>query len=117
MNDPGPTRTTFSDLAKSESAQDTFFESLITFMVNNGFEGVDIDWEYPRADDRGGIPEDYDNCVNFLRRLRDRLNATGKPFGLSITLPASYWYLRHFDIVKIEPLVDWYNMMTYDIRT
>ena len=117
MNDPGPTRTTFSDLAKSESAQDTFFESLITFMVNNGFEGVDIDWEYPAADDRGGISQDYDNFVKFLTRLRNRLSASGKPFGLSITLPASYWYLRHFDIIKIEPLVDWYNIMTYDIRT
>lgn len=44
MNDPGDTRTTFSDLAKSKSAQDAFFESLITFMVANNFDGVDIDW-------------------------------------------------------------------------
>ena len=44
MNDPGPTRTTFSDLAKSQSAQDAFFESLITFMLANGFDGVDLDW-------------------------------------------------------------------------
>ncbi|KAL8730077.1 MAG: hypothetical protein Q9166_004276 [cf. Caloplaca sp. 2 TL-2023] len=44
MNDPGPMRTTFSDLAKSESAQNTFFESLVTFMVSNGFDGVDLDW-------------------------------------------------------------------------
>jgi chitinase len=44
MNDPGPTRTTFSDLAKSQTAQDAFFESLITFMLANGFDGVDIDW-------------------------------------------------------------------------
>lgn len=44
MNDPGPMRTTFSDLAKSKSAQDTFFESLLSFMIANGFDGVDIDW-------------------------------------------------------------------------
>ena len=44
MNDPGPTRTTFSDLAKSEAAQDTFFESLLSFMAANNFDGVDIDW-------------------------------------------------------------------------
>lgn len=30
--------------------------------------------------------------------------------------PASYWYLRGFDIIKLEPYVDWYNIMTYDIR-
>lgn len=44
MNDPGPRRTTFSDLAKSESAQTAFFESLLTFMLANDFDGVDIDW-------------------------------------------------------------------------
>lgn len=44
MNDPGATRTTFSNLAKSESAQAAFFESLITFMLANDFDGVDIDW-------------------------------------------------------------------------
>ncbi|KAL8801880.1 MAG: hypothetical protein Q9182_004169 [Xanthomendoza sp. 2 TL-2023] len=44
MNDPGPMRTTFSDLAKSESAQDAFFESLLTFMIANDFDGVDLDW-------------------------------------------------------------------------
>ncbi|DAA74181.1 TPA_exp: putative Class V chitinase [Trichophyton benhamiae CBS 112371] len=116
MNDPGPTRTTFSDLAASESRQDAFFESLITFMLNNGFDGVDIDWEYPVADDRAGQPEDFKNFVTFLRRLRRRLNQTGRKFGLSITLPASYWYLRGFDIVNLEPHVDWFNVMTYDIH-
>ncbi|KAL8761316.1 MAG: hypothetical protein Q9184_002558 [Pyrenodesmia sp. 2 TL-2023] len=116
MNDPGPMQTTFTDLAKSESAQDAFFESLLTFMIANGFDGVDLDWEYPVAKDRGGIPEDFDNYVNLLSRLRNFLNSSGRRWGLSITLPASYWYLKGFDIVKLEPLVDWLNIMTYDIH-
>ncbi len=57
MNDPGPYRTAFSDLAKSPDAQQKFFASLITFLVSNNFDGVDLDWEYPVADDRGGISE------------------------------------------------------------
>ncbi|KFY05480.1 hypothetical protein V492_08509 [Pseudogymnoascus sp. VKM F-4246] len=116
MNDPGPFRTVFSDLAASEAAQDQFFESLITFIANNGFDGVDLDWEYPVADDRGGVEADFDNFVNFLSRLRARLNNLGKPVGISLTLPASYWYLRGFDIIKLEPYLDWYNIMTYDIH-
>ncbi|KFY47845.1 hypothetical protein V495_01790 [Pseudogymnoascus sp. VKM F-4514 (FW-929)] len=116
MNDPGPYRDVFSHLAASEAAQDQFFESLITFMLNNGFDGVDLDWEYPVADDRGGVEADFDNYVNFLSRLRARLNNLGTPMGISITLPASYWYLRGFDIVRLEPYLDWYNIMTYDIH-
>lgn len=83
------------------------------------------------ADDRGGSPEDLGNFVTLMRRLRDRLNRTGRPFGISITLvsslswleipliapqPASYWYLKGFDIVELEAYVDWFNIMTYDIR-
>ncbi|KAI4115472.1 MAG: hypothetical protein LQ345_003930 [Seirophora villosa] len=116
MNDPGPMRTTFSDLAKSESAQNSFFESLVTFMITNEFDGVDLDWEYPVAEDRGGIPEDFDNYVTFLSRLRKHLNSSGRRYGLTLTLPASYWYLKGFDIVKLEPHLDWFNIMTYDIH-
>ncbi|KAL2068496.1 hypothetical protein VTL71DRAFT_14833 [Oculimacula yallundae] len=119
MNDPGPTRTTFSDLAKSTAAQDEFFESLLTFLVLHNFDGVDLDWqvlEYPVAEDRGGIPEDYENFVTLLTRMRAFLNRSGKKYGISITLPASYWYMKGFDLVKLDPIVDWFNIMTYDIH-
>ncbi|KAJ2907324.1 hypothetical protein MKZ38_003180 [Zalerion maritima] len=146
MNDPDQaTRYTFSDLAGSVEDQDNFFKSLITFMTDHNFDGIDIDWEYPVADDRSGKPEDFENLVTFLGRLREALNNSGRLFGLTITLvsaeaqtshqgprrsekgtdklvpslrvqPASYWYMRHFDIQQIEPIVDWYNMMTYDIH-
>jgi chitinase len=86
MNDPGPYRTAFSDMAKSTENQDAFFESLVTFLFQHDFDGVDIDWEYPVAEDRGGIPEDYENLVTMLRRLRERLNRSGKRFGISMTL-------------------------------
>lgn len=93
MNDPGPTRTVFSNLAGSQSAQDAFFESVTSFITSNGFDGIDIDWEYPVADDRGGIQADFDNYVTFLKRLRSRLNSLGTPIGLSITLVSSEQYL------------------------
>jgi chitinase len=44
FNDPGPTQSTFSQLAGSESAQQAFFASLLTFLSQYGFDGVDIDW-------------------------------------------------------------------------
>lgn len=86
MNDPGPTRTVFSDIAGSESAQDTFFESVVSFLMTNDYDGIDIDWEYPDAGDRGGVEADLVNYVTFLKRFRERLNSVGKPIGLSITL-------------------------------
>lgn len=110
-----PTATTFSDLAGADiTYQNVFFASLNLFMMTWGFTGVDIDWEYPAADDRNGRAEDYDNYPIFLKNLKASLDTYD--FGLSITLPTSYWYLQHFDLVSIEPHVDWFNYMAYDLH-
>lgn len=45
FNDPGPTRTTWSDLASSASSRATFISSLQSFMAKYGFQGTDIDLE------------------------------------------------------------------------
>ncbi|PWY73016.1 glycoside hydrolase [Aspergillus heteromorphus CBS 117.55] len=110
-----PTATTFSDLAAADTAkQNVFFKSLINFMSTYGFTGVDIDWEYPAASDRNGRAEDYENYPTFLANLKKAL--ADYKYGLSITLPTSYWYLQHFDLTAIEPSVDWFNVMSYDLH-
>lgn len=117
FNDPGPTATTFSDIAASTEAQDAFISSLIRMMNTYGFDGLDLDWEYPGAEDRNGREEDFENFVSFMDRMRKKLNDKGlSKKGLSLTLPSSYWYLRHFDIKKLERSVDWFNIMSYDIH-
>jgi chitinase len=113
MNDPDqPTHATFSQLAASQDAQNKFFRSLISFMQTYGFDGVDIDWEYPVAEERSGTPADFVNMVTFLKRLRQAMDASGHKYGLSITIPSSYWYLQHFDIKEIAKTIDWFNMMS-----
>lgn len=117
FNNPGPTATTFSDLAASTANQQRFFASLISFMSTYNFDGVDIDWEYPAADDRSGRPEDLTNFPVFISNLKLALaSSSGGRDGLTITLPVSYWYLQNFDIVKLEPWVDWFNVMSYDLH-
>ncbi|KAK3691994.1 hypothetical protein B0T22DRAFT_474971 [Podospora appendiculata] len=73
-------------------------------------------WEYPVAPERSGQPADHQNYVSFLKNLRNALGQGGRRYGLTITLPSSYWYMQNFDIKAMEPLVDWFNMMTYDIH-
>ncbi|KAK6193541.1 hypothetical protein LQW54_012346 [Pestalotiopsis sp. IQ-011] len=116
FNDPGVTQTTFSDLAASSAATDTFIDSLIKMMNTYGFDGIDIDWEYPAADDRSGRPEDFENFVTFISRVSKKLRDGSLNKGVSLTLPSSFWYLRHFDIVQLQEHVDWFNVMSYDIH-
>lgn len=65
--------------------------------------------EYPIANDRGGNKADYKNFVVFLKELRAAL---GTKAGITATLPSSYWYLQHFDIIEMELYLDWFNMMS-----
>jgi chitinase len=44
--------------------------------------------------------------ANYLLLIKDLRGALGSK-GLSVTLPTSYWYLRHFDVKAIQDHVDW----------
>ena len=83
------------------------------FMKTYGFDGVDIDWEYPAADDRGGVTADSQNYVSLVSDIKA---AFGSQYGLSVTIPTSYWYLQHFLLTQMESHVDWFNLMAYDLH-
>ncbi|CAI6036973.1 unnamed protein product [Clonostachys chloroleuca] len=114
FNDEGPTRTTFSSLAASAENTTTFLDSLVSMMNRYRFDGVDIDWEFPTANDRGGRPEDYKNQVEFMSRLRSRMKDVKK--GVSVVIPATDRYLKGFDLKSLEPHVDWFNLMNFDLH-
>lgn len=116
FNDPGATATTFSDIVNNVSNQQKFIKSLLSFMSTYNFDGVDIDWEYPGAPDRNGRPSDFAAYPVFMANLKQSLRSTGGRDGLTMAIPASYWYLQHFDIKKLAKAVDWFNIMTYDLH-
>lgn len=76
--------------------------------------GMDMGWEYPTAEDRGGKPADKANFA-FLSKDIHEANLK-KGYHYSLTLPAFYWYLQHFDLAKMQPYVDWFNLISYDLH-
>ncbi|GBF63439.1 chitotriosidase-1 [Trichophyton mentagrophytes] len=107
------TRTAFSDMVSTTANRAKFISALLRFIKTYGFDGVDLDWEYPGAEDRGGKVEDTANLVLLLKEMRAAFQGQ---YGLSATLPASFWYLRWFDVNKMQNYLDWFNVMTYDIH-
>ena len=80
------------------------------------FQGIDIDWEYPGAPDRGGHIDDTQNFVSLLQTLRSTFDASPRALGITFTAPSSYWYLRWFDLPNLIKYADWINLMTYDLH-
>jgi chitinase len=95
FNDPGPYRQVFTSIASDTRLSAQFAQNCVDFMNQYGFDGVDIDWEYPGADDRGGSLPDVTNYPRMLGILQRTFKAGGKHYGLSITVPTSYWYSEH----------------------
>ncbi|KAF8594968.1 hypothetical protein BDV93DRAFT_122313 [Ceratobasidium sp. AG-I] len=116
FNDPGPSQKRFSTMASTSANRATFISSCLQFMKTYGFDGVDIDWEYPVDDLRGGVPADKANLNSLLKEFRAAIGSSGSKYGLTITTPSSYYYLRNFDIMEIVKWIDWFNHMTYDLH-
>ena len=113
----------FSDVALTTESRRVFAESCIDFIRTYGFDGVDIDWEYPVE---GGLasntyrPEDGVNYTFLLRELRDQLDVAGEAddtyYELSIAAPAGYDKVRHLECAALGEILDFVNVMTYDMR-
>ncbi|PYH81931.1 hypothetical protein BO82DRAFT_414323 [Aspergillus uvarum CBS 121591] len=95
----------------------SFVLEVLRLLQTYGFDGVDLDWEYPGASDRGGKSADKENYVRLVAELRIVLDDSGSQYGISFTTPSSYWYLQNFDVVgMLDAGADWTNIMTYDLH-
>ena len=113
----------FSDLALTDASRTAFADSCVDFIVKYGFDGVDIDWEYPVS---GGLstnvkrPEDKYNFTLLLKKLRERLDAKGlmdgKHYLISFAGAAGSSYVNNTELSILHQYVDYGNIMTYDIH-
>lgn len=111
----------FSDVALTEESRARFASSCVDFMVKYGFDGLDIDWEYPAG---GGEPknvvrpEDPANFLLFLADLRAHLDAQGEKDGrhylLTIAAPAGKSQRKPINWKVAQASLDFINVMAYD---
>ena len=106
------TRQTWSLMTARVELRKAFITSLTDFMKQHGFQGVELDWEYPSAADRGGFTHDAANFVALVQEMRVAWN---KNYGISVTLPPDS-YLRGFIAKGMEQHVDFFNYLSYDLR-
>ena len=68
------TQPVYSAMVSTAANRATFIGNLLIFLLEYAFDGVDFDWEYPGAPNRGGHPDDGINFTEFLKELRDAIS-------------------------------------------
>ncbi|KAJ6465504.1 glycosyl hydrolases family 18-domain-containing protein [Mycena vitilis] len=114
FNDP-PTQDVFSQVVSTPDNRAVFIANVMSQLAEYGFDGLDIDWEYPGVE-RGGTTQDGENFLSLLQEFQAAMNSSGRRIVLTFTAPASFWYLQQFKIVEMSNYADWINLMTYDIH-
>ena len=111
----------FSDIAATEAARDKFVSSAVTFMDQYGFNGIDVDWEYPVGGGEAGNsnrPEDRQNYTLLMGEFREQLDAleaqTGEDYLLTIAAGAGLSHLNNLELPNLVEHLDWINVMSYD---
>ncbi len=61
----------FSDLALTDASRKKFAASCLAFMKQYGFDGLDIDWEYPTGGGNTGNVERAEDPANFILLLTE----------------------------------------------
>nr|CAD7612126.1 unnamed protein product [Timema genevievae] len=104
----------FSQVFNNVALRAAFVDSATNFVQQNGFNGLDVDWEFP-GDGTGSQTSDKVAFADTLVALRNRFN----PLGLILTVacPSPSYYIRvSYDITRIAQNVDFINLMTYDFH-
>lgn len=108
----------FSEVAATPESRSIFAASCVAFIQEWGFDGVDIDWEYPVS---GGLPgnlyspDDRENYTLLLAELREQLDFAGD-YLLTIAAPASPAIIQNIEVDQVFQYLDWINIMTYDFH-
>ncbi|KAK3870939.1 hypothetical protein Pcinc_023874, partial [Petrolisthes cinctipes] len=106
----------FQDLVSNPFRMNGFVYDSLEFLRTHEFDGLDVDWEYPRgADDKA-------NYVNLLKELRLAFEGEAQSTGhsrllLSAAVPASFEALASgYDVPEISKYLDFINVMSYDFH-
>ncbi|MGD9782094.1 MAG: glycoside hydrolase family 18 protein [Kiritimatiellia bacterium] len=97
----------FAPMAASAAARARFISLLTGFCLSNGYDGVDLDWEFPDS------AADGTNLTQLVREIREHWNQVAPQLLLTMTIGPTDWSAKYFDVAGLHPLVDWIDVMAY----
>ncbi|KAI3386151.1 hypothetical protein SNEBB_010021 [Seison nebaliae] len=107
-------RGSFDGAVISQSRREAMAQSAIAFCKKHGFDGLDIDWEFPNAQHK----QNFGNLIKTIRSAfeEESQSSGNERYELSIATAAGKYLLdQGYDIPVLCEYVDFVNIMTYDL--
>ncbi len=101
----------FSEMAANSTFRHSFAKDCARIVKEYQLDGIDIDWEYPSSNAAGisAHPDDTKHFSLLMKEIRDQI---GKEKLLTL---ASVADAKYIDFQTIIPLLDFVNVMMYDV--
>uniref|UniRef100_A0AAG5DHK2 chitinase n=1 Tax=Anopheles atroparvus TaxID=41427 RepID=A0AAG5DHK2_ANOAO len=108
----------YSRLVRSASARAKFVEHVIGFLEKYGFDGLDLDWEYPvcwQVDCKKGFADEKEGFTELVRELSEAFAPRGWLLSAAVS-PSKTVIDAGYDVAALAKYFDWIAVMTYDFH-
>ncbi|XP_055907585.1 probable chitinase 2 [Eupeodes corollae] len=103
----------YSLMAESASSREKFADSVLRWLIFYGFDGIDIDWEYPTQ--RGGLTIDRENFTELLKVLKKKLSPRNRTLSAAVSGSLETTKLAYETNLICKEL-DFLSIMGYDLH-
>ncbi|BET00648.1 Glyco_18 [Nesidiocoris tenuis] len=104
-----------SKMTSTATNRRNFIVSAAKFLSENGFDGIDIHWEYPGAEDLGGREKDKDNLSKLIEELSGVLDSRGWILTASVS-PSRFRLDDGYDVPRIAPYLNYILLKSFDFH-
>lgn len=104
----------FSTVAKNSVLRMRFAKDAAAFCTHHGFDGLDVDWEYPGQRD-GDPTVDRENFVLLLSDLRVEFSKRGLLLTAAVAAAETSASIS-YNIPEVSRYLDFINLMAYDLH-
>ncbi|RXG70765.1 Oviduct-specific glycoprotein [Armadillidium vulgare] len=106
----------WSRLVNDAAARANFNQNVISFIQQYGFDGLDLDWEYPKCwqgDCYAGPDSDREAFAQWIIELKAAFSPYGYLLSAAVS-SSSYVIPQAYDVPTLSAYLDHINLMTYD---
>jgi chitinase len=100
----------FQRVMSSPEAARRFVDETTQLALGNGYDGVDIDWEFPEGE------EGREGMVHMARLFREAFILMKPDALITSAVSGAEWASRDLDAERLRPLLDLVAVMTYDVH-